>query len=489
MIIKTKMGSFFHWGCHNGSTEKENENKVKEAKMKKFDYNFYDISLNIKNVKDISKEGWDIIFKDQIDINNEILKIGILGETKKGKSYIMQKLLDIKIDNDLIIKTRGLGIKYYRYPTEINNLNNFMLLDSEGIEKPLLDTENLNLLINNTIEQNDIEELVKEKLLKELFLQHLIIKYSDIPILVVDELNFSEQKLIAKIQNILKNNKKPKKLFVVHNLQNYNLTQEVKIYINEVLLKLAGINLKERVYLNTEIIEVNEKKNNIYFEQELGNETYNIIHLIMANEFSEAGNYYNGFAIQYLKNHLNQFNDIVTFSFSDIIIDNFIDLSKSILNETMDKSKFSTNKFNGRCIIKYNENITYKKHLDYQFESFNLYNNFIVPEYRYYINNNQLIIDLLVAGKTKDVECDYLLKNGYYYFNFTGEKIEDLNNNLEIKNYYCSTKNNIFKLKVAISAEKIILKSDDYNLEDLGNGILSFKFELYQKSKIKKTFE
>ena len=244
----------------------------------------------------------------------------------------------------------------------------------------------------------------------------------------------------------------------------------------------------------TEIIDVNqnpqnESKNYIYYEQKLDDETYNIIHLVMANEFSSAGNYYNSFAIDYLKTHLNQFNDLPVFNIPEIIEENLIDLSNSIFNETMDKSQFNINQVGGKIIIKYNGKISYKNHLDYQLQTFNLYNNFIAPEYRYYINNAEFIVELEVAGKTKDVACEFILKNGYYYFNFSGEKIDDVKDNLEIKNYYASSKNNLFKLNIAVSSNDIILKSDEYNLEDIGNGILVFKFELYQKSKIKKTYE
>ena len=498
------MGNIFKFNCDKDSAEKVNRKKVnirndvkdeeiiKVKKIKKVDNNFYDISLKINSLKDISHEGWKINLKDNIDYKNEFLKIGIIGETKKGKTYILQKLLNSKIDNGIIIKIKGLGIKYHENLKEENNMNNYLILDTEGIEKPLTDTEKSDLLINNNIEANKIEDMTKERLLKELFLQHFIIKYSDIPILVVDEIKFSEQKLISKIQNILKNIKKQKKLFVIHNLHYYTNIKDVKDYIKDILLQLTGISLKERNIINTDIIKVkeeNEQKNSIYYEQELNNETYKIIHLIMANEDSEAGDYYNNFAIEYLKKHFNHFTDISQVSIPDILINNFIELSASILNESIHKDQFNITKTDNQIIIKFKDELTYKKHIDYQFETFNLYNNVITPEYRYYIYNNQFIIELEIAGKTKDLECTQTFKNGNYYFNFTGKKIDDLKNNLEFKDYYSSINNDILKLNLTVSSEKIILKSEDYNYEDCGNGIHSFKFELYQKSNNKKTYE
>ena len=496
-IIKSKMGSW--WGCHKHTSEKEKEKLVKNEeiitinKNKKVDYNYYDLSLKINKIKDIAHEGLEIEMKDNnTNFENEFLKIGITGESKKGKTFILQKLLNEKIDEDTIIKAKGLGIKFNKKPNDENKKNNYLIIDNESVEKPLINSEKSDLIINNNIELNEIEDLIKEKLLKELFLQHFIFKYSEIPILVVNEINFSEQTLLSKIQNILKNNKRPKKLFVIHNLQNYKTIKEVKDYINEILLKLAGVNLKIRNNIQTEMIEAyneKEQKNYIYYEQESSNEVYKIIHLVMANENSEAGKYYNNFAIEHIKYHINQFTDIPEISIPNLLIENFIELSQSILNESIDKSKFNIIKTDTKIIIKYNGEISYRKHVDYQLETFNLYNNAITPEYRYYINDDEFIIELEVAGKTKDVECDNELKNEYYYFNFSGKKIDDIKNNLELKNYYTSSKNNIFKLNLAIPSANIILKSDDYKFEDCGNGILSFKFKLHQKSKIRKTYE
>lgn len=139
-------------------------------------------------------------------------------------------------------------------------------------------------------------------------------------------------------------------------------------------------------------------------------------------------------------------------------------------------------------IIKFNGQINYKNHLEYQLQTYNLYNN-IVPEFSYYTYNDQFIVEIEVAGKNSDIECTFNLENGYYYFNFSGKKINNKKDNLEIHDFYTSKNNNLFKLKFAISADKIILKPNDYDFEDLGNGILSFKFELYKKAQNKKIYE
>ena len=472
---------------NNNNNINENENG-KENKIKKIKLDFYDSILKIDRIIDIIQKGWEIKLNNNSNCDYNFVKIGIIGETKKGKTYIIQKLINQNIDKNEIIKTEGLSIKYPN-DEDIKNNRNYIILDSEGIEKPLLNKK-VNILDYNQIELNEIDNMTKEKLLIELFIQQFIIKYSEIPILVLDELTFSEQKILIKIQNILKCIKGYKKMFIIHNLQNYYYIQEVKEYITKILLNLIGINLKEREGLNTMINKENNQKNNIYYEQEFAeNKNYSIIHLIMANEFSEAGNFYNSFTIDFIKTHLNQFTNLPFFSLKKNIIEHFIEFSNSILKEPAVNDQFQLIESHNKIIIKYNGQINYKNHLDYKLDTFNLYNNNIIPEYSYYILNEKFIVELEVAGKTSDIKCYYHLENGYHYFNFSGKKIDDKKDNLEIHNFYTSIKNNIFKLNFHIEADNILLASNDYEFKDLGNGILSFAFELYKKRNNKKSYE
>jgi len=72
-----------------------------EIKIKKFKNNFddfYDIIIDIKLIKDI-KKGWKIKMNEKGKNNynkyknNKTIKIGILGNSNKGKSFIFQKYL------------------------------------------------------------------------------------------------------------------------------------------------------------------------------------------------------------------------------------------------------------------------------------------------------------------------------------------------------------------------------------------------------------
>ena len=101
------------------------------------------------------------------------------------------------------------------------------MLDSAGLETPLLKDENIKDKIKNKEEINssetkldsdnkndiyqmidDLSTIAKDKALTELFLQNFIITESDILIAMVGILTYSEQKLLNRIKSDLKKRKK-----------------------------------------------------------------------------------------------------------------------------------------------------------------------------------------------------------------------------------------------------------------------------------------
>ena len=171
---------------------------------------FYDVIIPIQSIKDITK-GWDIKLSERFKTNykylitQKALRIGIIGNSNKGKSFILSKLSKINFPTGTSIKTEGLSIKYpdlLQYPDR-----KIVLLDSAGLETPVLtDGENTanfkqdNQGKNISNEDKNINDLFKEKskekIITELFLQDYIIYNSDILIIVVGILTYSEQKNI-----------------------------------------------------------------------------------------------------------------------------------------------------------------------------------------------------------------------------------------------------------------------------------------------------
>ena len=172
--------------------------------------NFYDIVIDIKSVKDISK-GWKIKMSEKGKNNYEnykkekVLKIGIIGNANKGKSYILSRISKIDFPSGTSIRTEGLSIKY----PELERFKdrNIALLDSAGLETPVLREKDDKEEDNKEEDKNKellFREKSREKIITELFLQNYIIYNSDILILVVGILTYSEQKLLNRIKTEIK---------------------------------------------------------------------------------------------------------------------------------------------------------------------------------------------------------------------------------------------------------------------------------------------
>jgi hypothetical protein len=174
---------------------------------------FYDVIVSINSIKDINK-GWKIKFSDRFNknykniVNSKVLKIGIIGNSNKGKSFILSKLSRINLPSGTSIRTEGLSIKYPDLGIYKNR--RITLLDSAGLETPVISGEGENIISDNVssdITVNDVSERFKEKsrekIITESFLQNYIIHNSDILIVVVGILTYSEQKILNRINMIL----------------------------------------------------------------------------------------------------------------------------------------------------------------------------------------------------------------------------------------------------------------------------------------------
>ena len=182
--------------------EENNKEKFKKQFSTDFDNveaeKFYDIIVGIDSIKKI-KEGWKVRFSEEgnkIYKKNETkdcIKIGVVGNGNKGKSFLLNKLSNFDLPSSTTIRTEGLSLKYPDLAKEKDK--NIILLDSAGTETPLImSDEELKdeKLKDDKNYQDKIEDLAKDKTLTELFLQNIIITTSDLLILVFGILTYSE---------------------------------------------------------------------------------------------------------------------------------------------------------------------------------------------------------------------------------------------------------------------------------------------------------
>ena len=329
----------------------KNVNIMEQRNIKIDATKFYDVIVPIQSITDITK-GWNLKLSNRFVnnynnfINQKALKIGIIGNSNKGKSFILSKLSKIDLPSGTSIKTEGLSIKY----PELNDYPNrrIILLDSAGLETPVLITSNEKVQIdnqgdnqnNNKIieETNGIDlfkEKSKEKIITEIFLQNYIIYNCDILIVVVGILTYSEQKILNKIKTKLKREKTSIKsnnnLFIIHNLMTYTTIEQVETYIEQTLLKSATFQLEKHIQINCK----NESPKGICFYEK--NSNPKIFHLIFANEFSEAGNYYNEYTLSFIEKSYELNIDLQGFNIVETVKERFKQVSKDIIEIPSDE--------------------------------------------------------------------------------------------------------------------------------------------------------
>ena len=269
---------------------------------------FYDVIIDIDSFDDLkgNNKGWQIImnengekqyekFSDKNKKENfQLNRIGILGVSGVGKTYILGKITEHKKLKNIKIPTKGISVIY---PQKENDF--FVCIDSQGSEEPILDKKTDLKIINSWTEKERKENLKyfsKDKKFIDIFIQDFIIKKSNILIVVVDQLNFSEQKLINRLKE-----ENFEKLFIIHNTQYFIDKATIEEHIHNVVEKSVFSNLQKNSFSEMDYNSNDKNDKPFYFiEKRIGeknkapsSDNKKVIHLFMGKEGTEAGNFYN----------------------------------------------------------------------------------------------------------------------------------------------------------------------------------------------------
>ena len=420
---------------------------------------FYDLIVDIKSVKDICK-GWEIKMSQKAEKEYEnfkkekVIRIGVIGNANKGKSFLLSKISQINLPVGTNIRTEGLSIKY----PELDKFQNrrIVLLDSAGLETPVLNEDDKD-------EKDLFREKSREKLITELFLQNYIINNSDILLIVVGIMTYSEQKLLNRIKLQLKNSKFKKSLFVIHNLMTFTKMKQVEEYIENILKRSITFELEEGHKISTST----EKMNGLYFVETNNEKTsdFQIYHYIMANEGSEAGDYLNDFTI----NQLNKYFMVTIdkpFDVIETLKERFIDMSKEMFEKT-EEIKLENFDNTDNKLIKLNKpsSITLKKCLIDELGFSNLRTNGFMPVYNYYRKGDKLIVRLEAPG---NCNLKSSINNIGEYVNIRLEGLKKKDKEPEdIKdNIYSNREIGEFSLDIGLKASEYYLKNEDPKIYD-----------------------
>ena len=499
--------------------------------------NYYDVVIDANSIENISN-GWTVEYTDEGMKRYEAKKdakscvVGVVGNKNKGKSFLLTKLAGMNLPSGHSITTKGLSVKYPE-----DKYKNIILLDTAGLETPLTETEYYNVEQEmekfiakeknkkeegekietqeeeeedehmNEIDKEDaekeeaekqraeaklnvIEKFARDKQITEYFLQKFILQESDILVLLVEQLNYSDQKLLNRIKNQCKG----KLLFVVHNLYNFVTVKQVEDYLEETLMKSLTFKLKRNVmreyvgdveqYFYTE--EYYRPGSNEEEEIENDNDDENIVvHLIMANDgpTSEAGKRYNQSTIKYLKQQITAFSRLKTFPVIDKLKDFFAKCSPELIDgEKIDKSnlEFENKK------IKLKDGVpapTLKKCLFDELGISKFQGSLFEPNYRSYISKDRkrFVVELEMTGtigKKGDTSLEVTVntKDGFYFFKIAGKKkIEERKSPLA----FSSRQKGNVNIIIRVSTQTISLASTKVKKISATDGILQLEFELH----------
>lgn len=473
--------------------ELEKKNELEDTKQE----DFYDIIIDINSIINVNK-GWNILMKEEgqkkyLEYKDQnLIKIGIVGNVNRGKTYILSKLSKISFPSGVSINTKGLSIKY-PHLSEGHDNRKYIILDSAGLETPILnDDYEEEFEENNEDKKKDENDEFKKKardiLVTESFLQTFIITNSDILILVIDKLSFSEQKLISKIKEEIKDNKKTRKLYIIHNLKNYTKKSQVEKYIQDILTKSATFSVKKSENVTANI---NKIVTGFHYNEENKDKKHNIsaFHLIFAHDGSEAGNFYNQYTIDFIETQYNEQWDKKKFDVIEEVKNQFSFNSKRYLEQKIEKNEFNSNEdILENKIIKLNneKELTLKKCLLDEIGNPIFKINGLEPNYNVFINDNFLEIRIELPGNANPEVSTPKFMGENTIITVTGLK----NCDKEPKNpedcIYNSREYGKFDIDIKFKTEEIKINST-LKENKFKKGVLFLKYQLDTDEKNEKT--
>ena len=306
---------------------------------------FYDLIININAMKTLLGNGWEEEFSSEgLPIYEEkkdkaSVVVSVVGNQNKGKSFILGKISGQPIPDGYTCVTKGLSIKY---PTI--EKQNIILLDTAGFESPLVENDDYKLTKdkNELTEKEYITEVTdfaKDRQMTEYFLQKFVLTQANILLVIVGQLTYPDQVFLNRIKKECGD----KRIFIIHNLKNLEQREHVEEYIRDDLKLSLTFELKENNMIIFEDIpeEEKEKSNHIYYTEESNDNDddqmqQDIVHLIMAKDKTEAGDYYNESTINYIKNQIVTFVGIKKFPIEEKVKEFLFQISKDIMEEPID---------------------------------------------------------------------------------------------------------------------------------------------------------
>lgn len=264
--IKEYEEKFVKISDENKKILEENQKLAEKLPYEKSDttYSKYDFIIDIKNFSDLIQVGWNIEFPqsniesrqdyDHLikEIGNASAIIGIIGDYKKGKTFILNKLCNLNLISNQFSVTKGISFKSSKFTNK-----KVCFLDTIGSKNPY----NLPKL------SKDYQRKVDKNINK------IVCSIAHIIVVVINNFNTDEQKFIEKLRKKFENSE----IFIIHNLKDVNDEDSRSELFTNNLQSLGLVEDAEEI----------ENYNINTFEKD------KTIHFSFINDYSNYGNQYN----------------------------------------------------------------------------------------------------------------------------------------------------------------------------------------------------
>ena len=501
------------WTIENKAEMKNIPFQEKEKDKEKEKEKEFEFVENEEN-KNIPKNDQPNVQEEKNNENNEINEqinndeldkttIGILGLGNVGKSYLLSFFTGQELPTGNSIHTKGISVK---------KIDNFSILDSEGIEAPLI-KKNISKelypkesLLSKSINESDslIETIARDKKAVELFIQDFIIEKSDILVIVVGQLTLTEQKLVNRIVNSVQK----KQIFVIHNLKDLCGKQQILNYIKNTFekniffiknKKLTEQSYKKKIELENKVEEYNKYFLEIY--QNIDGSKKEVLHFIMGSNVQDSEAYYfNKTVRDYFQNEICIFNEGKKFNIFEELKEFIINRGKNYVEQIEGSRKPFTledikieKKGDINCIVINNENNRIKKCIMNQLGYSHFYGALYSPNFVAYVEEDKeskkkkLIIDISAPGngfvfdKAKKEEIS---EDGHKIkISFTGtKKLREYN---EYEEIFSNMDSGNFRIDVVLDYNKYRVKELNEARKRNIKGIMRFTLPLISDEELK----
>ena len=283
-------GDFTETYLKNLNKKKANQNGLKEKDETETRETFQ-IKSNLRNITYISKN-WDESFDYCV---KKINKENVLLEINKSEKLSYSELFEAQ--KNVLVSV--LGLKNSGKTFVLNNLNEKIFFDQTS--ETLFEEKGLYIRIAKSAESNIIfmecpsydgfynePELNETIEINNKFFVNFCLKYSQLIILVVNELTIEDFYMINLIKLQCSTNQR---IIIVHNLMHFLADEEIKNYVKNFFINNENSILMPNTYKKAGMFYTDEQ-NKFYYEENFintsdNNKEINITHLVLANYENE----------------------------------------------------------------------------------------------------------------------------------------------------------------------------------------------------------